>query len=146
MSLASQLKLEEETFTFELRITSMTQHADGTQVNATGTVGRYGKVWLTYDFTPNPKQEHMGSFVGIGRAVTEEGESNEGQRRGVYVGDGIRGTVYSLDDVTDGAPNFCIEKWDLEKETIELTFSRIQGQSSMLREAVQWNEQPLMLS
>ena len=31
MSLASQLKLEEETFTFELKITSMTQHADGSQ-------------------------------------------------------------------------------------------------------------------
>ena len=35
--------------------------------------------------------------------------------------------THSLDDVTDGAPNFCIEKWDLEKETIELTFSRIEG-------------------
>ena len=39
----------------------------------------------------------------------------------------LKGTVYSLDDVTDGIPNFCIEKWDLEKETIELSFSRIEG-------------------
>lgn len=127
MSLKDHMKLEDEEFTFQLKITSITQNADGTQVNATGSVGRYGKVWLSYDFTPNPKQEHMGSFIGIGRAVTEEGVANEGQRRGVYVGDGIRGTVYSLDDVTDGAPNFCIENWDLEKETIELTFSRIEG-------------------
>ena len=43
----------------------------------------------------------------------------------MYVGDGLRGTVYSFDDVTDGAPNFCIEKWDLTNETIEMTFSRI---------------------
>ena len=76
MSLAEQLKLEEETFSFELKITSITQSKEGTQVNATGTVGRYGKVWLTYDFTANPKQEHTGSFVGIGRAVTAEGVGN----------------------------------------------------------------------
>ena len=51
MSLASQMKLEDEISTFELKITSMTQTTSGTQVNATGTVGRYGKVWLSYDFT-----------------------------------------------------------------------------------------------
>ena len=127
MSLSDQLILEEEISTFELKITSITQTSSGTQVNATGTVGRYGKVWLSYDFTPNSEQQHMGSFVGIGRGLTPDGAAAEGQRRGVYVGDGLKGTVYSLDDVTDGKPNFCIEKWDLEKETIELSFSRIEG-------------------
>ena len=68
----------------------------------------------------------MGSFVGIGRAVTEDGVSNEGRRRGVYIGDGVKGTVYSLDDVSDGATNFCIEQWDLSKETIQLQFSAIE--------------------
>ena len=126
MSLADQLILEEEISTFELKITSITQTSSGTQVNATGTVGRYGKVWLSYDFTPNSEQQLMGSFVGVGRGLTPEAAA-EGQRRGVYVGDGLKGTVYSLDDVTDGKPNFCIEKWDLEKETIELSFSRIEG-------------------
>ena len=126
MSLAEQVKLEEETFSFELKITSITQSKEGTQVNATGTVGRYGKVWLTYDFTANPKQEHTGSFVGIGRAVTDDGVANEGQRRGVYVGDGLTGTVYSLDDVSDGAPNFCVEHWDLKAETIQLQFARLE--------------------
>ena len=126
MSLADQLKLEDEISTFELKITSMTQTATGTQVNATGTVGRYGKVWLSYDFTPNPEQENTGSFIGIGRGITPEGAAATGQRRGAYVSNGLQGTVYSLDDVTDGSPNFCIEKWDLEKETIELSFSRIE--------------------
>jgi len=126
MSLADQLRLENETFSFELKITSMTQTEEGVQVNATGTVGRYGKVWLTYNFTANPKQEHMGSFIGFGRAITEEGVANEGKRRGVYVSDGLTGTVYSLDDVSDGAPNFCIERWDLANEKIELEFSRIE--------------------
>ncbi|HIN89899.1 MAG TPA: hypothetical protein EYN04_04600, partial [Porticoccaceae bacterium] len=64
MSLADQLKLEDETNSFELKITSITQNPEGPQVNATGTVGRYGKVWLTYNFVPNPTQENMGSFVG----------------------------------------------------------------------------------
>ena len=126
MSLREQLKLEDQTLSFELKTTSITQSKDGTQVNATGTVGRYGKVWLTYDFTANPKQEHMGSFVGVGRAVTEDGVANEGQRRGVYLGDGLTGTVYSLDDVSDGTPNFCIEHWDLNAETIKLQFARIE--------------------
>ena len=62
MSLKDHMKLEDEEFTFQLKITSITQNADGTQVNATGSVGRYGKVWLSYDFTPNPKQENMGSL------------------------------------------------------------------------------------
>ena len=53
MSLANKMKLEDEISTFELKITSITQTPNGTQVNATGTVGRYGKVWLSYDFTPN---------------------------------------------------------------------------------------------
>ena len=79
MSLANQMKLEDEISTFELKITSMTQTPDGTQVNATGTVGRYGKVWLSYDFTPNSEQEHMGSFVGIGRGLTPEGAAAEGK-------------------------------------------------------------------
>ena len=126
MSLANQMKLKDEISTFELKITSMTQTTNGTQVNATETVGRYGKVWLSYDFTPNSEQEQMGSFVGIGRGMTPEGAAAEGKRRGVYIGDGLKGTVYSLDDVTDGKPNFCIEKWDLENETIELSFSRIE--------------------
>ena len=126
MSLADQLKLEDEISTFELKITSMTQTANGTQANATGNVGRYGKVWLSYDFTPNPEQELTGSFVGIGRGLTPEGAAATGQRRGVYILNGLKGTVYSFDDVTDGAPNFCIENWDLEKETIKLSFSRIE--------------------
>jgi len=126
MSLAEQLKLEDEILTFELKFTTVTQTPEGTTVNATGTVGRYGKVWLTYNFTANPKQEHTGSFVGIGRSITEEGVANEGKRRGVYVGDGLTRTVYSLDDASDGAPNFCIEHWDLANETIKLEFSRIQ--------------------
>ena len=57
MSLAEQLKLEDEIFSFELKITSITQNPEGTQVNATGTVGRYGKVWLTYNFVPNPTRK-----------------------------------------------------------------------------------------
>ena len=68
----------------------------------------------------------MGSFVGYGRGVTEEGVVNENQRRGVYMGDGLTGTVYSLDDVSDGAPNLCIEHWDFKAETIRLHFSRIE--------------------
>ena len=51
MSLAEQLKLEDETVTFELKITSITQTPEGTTVNSVGTAGRYGKVWLTYNFT-----------------------------------------------------------------------------------------------
>ena len=128
MSLAEQLKLEDETFTFELKFTTVTQTPEGTTVNATGKVGRYGKVWLTYNFSPNPNPEnaHLGSFVGIGRAIADDGTQNEGQRRGVYVMDGLTATVYSLDDVTDGLPNFCIEHWDLAAETVTLNFSRIE--------------------
>tara|TARA_B100001250_G_scaffold147499_1_gene126306 strand:- start:12 stop:401 length:390 start_codon:yes stop_codon:yes gene_type:complete len=128
MSLAEQLKLEDETFTFELKFTSVTQTPEGTTVDATGTAGRYGKVWLTYNFTPNPNPEnsHLGSFIGIGRAIADDGTQNEGQRRGVYIRDGLKATVYSLDDVTDGLPNFCIEHWDLSSETVTLNFSRIE--------------------
>ena len=39
MSLKDHMKLEDEEFNFQLKITSITQNADGTQVNATGSVG-----------------------------------------------------------------------------------------------------------
>ena len=42
------------------------------------------------------------------------------------VGDGLMGTVYSLDDVSDGALNFCVEHWDLKAETIQLQFARVE--------------------
>ncbi len=127
MSLADQLKLEDHINGFELKITSMTSSGEGIQVNATGTVERYGKVWLTYNFKNNPAQETTGSFTGFGWGITEAGVRNQGERRGVFVSDGLTGTVYSLDDVTDGNPNFCIERWDLTKETISMQFSRIQA-------------------
>ena len=126
MSLADQLKLEEQTQTFELKITSMTSTSDGVQVNATGTVQRYGKVFLTYNFTNNPAQEGTGSFIGFGWGITEDGVRAQGERRGVFVSNGLTGTVYSLDDVSDGYPNFCIEKWDLTKEAITMQFARMQ--------------------
>ena len=127
MSLADQLKLEDNINKFEVKITSMTSSSDGVQVNATGTVARYGKVWLTYNFKNNPTQETTGSFTGFGWGITEAGVRNQGERRGGYISDGLTGIVYSLDDVTDGNPNFCIERWALAKETISLQFSRIQG-------------------
>ena len=42
MSLADQLKLEDNINKFEVKITSMTSSSDGVQVNATGTEARYG--------------------------------------------------------------------------------------------------------
>ncbi len=127
MSLADQLKLEEQIQSFELRITSMTSSSDGVQVNATGTVQRYGKVFVTYNFSSNPAQENAGSFTGFGWGVTDDGVRNQAERRGVFVSNGLTGTVYSLDDMSDGNPNFCIEHWDLMKETISMQFSRVQA-------------------
>ena len=127
MSLADQLKLEEQIQSFELKITSMTSSSDGVQVNATGTVQRYGKVFVTYNFSNNPAQENTGSFTGFGWGVTEDGVRNQAERRGVFVSNGLTGTVYSLDDMSDGNPNFCIEHWDLMKETISMQFSRVQA-------------------
>jgi hypothetical protein len=127
MSLADQFKLEEQIQSFELKITSMTSSSDGVQVNATGTVQRYGKVFVTYNFSNNPAQQNTGSFTGFGWGVTEDGVRNQAERRGVFVSNGLTGTVYSLDDMSDGNPNFCIEHWDLMKETISMQFSRVQA-------------------
>ena len=126
MSLADQFKLEEQTQSFELKITSMTSTSDGVQVNATGTVQRYGKVFVSYNFSNNPTQENMGLFRGFGWGITEDGVRNQAERRGVFVSNGLTGTVYSLDDMSDGNPNFCIAHWDLTKETISMQFSRVQ--------------------
>ena len=78
MSLKDQLKLEDQINSFELKITSMTSSASGVQVNASGTVQRYGKVFLTYNFQNNPTQQETGSFTGFGWGVTEEGVRNQG--------------------------------------------------------------------
>ena len=126
MSLADQFKLEEQTQSFELKITSMTSTSDGVQVNATGTVQRYGKVFVSYNISNNTTQENMGSFTGFGWGITEDGVRNQAERRGVFVSNGLTGTVYSLDDMSDGNPNFFIDHWDLTKEPNSMQFSRVQ--------------------
>ena len=113
---------------FKGEITSVTLTNEGGVINVVGNTGQYGKVWLTYNLKlDNPNVATQGSFSGRATAINENGERNAASRQGVWERKGNILHFYSLDDVTDGKPNFCIEKWDLEKETIELSFSRIEG-------------------
>ena len=34
--------------------------------------------------------------------------------------------VHSLDDISDGVLNFCVETWDFRDDPVKLEFSRIQ--------------------
>jgi hypothetical protein len=126
MSVADKFTLGSESFSVEGTITSITNTPDGVTANVTGKAGHYGKVYLTYNFLTNPKHETQGSVTGIGRAIADDGESNEGIRNGVWTRDGHIVTIYSLDDVTDGAINFCIETWDLRDDSVKFEFSRVQ--------------------
>ena len=125
MSVADKFHLEDESFPVEGTISSITQNQNGMTINVTGKAGHYGKVWLTYNSLVNPKHETQGSFTGIGRAITDDGEVNEGIRNGVWTRDGHIVTVYSLDDVSDGVINFCIEKWNLRDDSVKFEFSRV---------------------
>lgn len=125
MSVADKFKLEDETFSLEGKITSNTQTANGSTVNVTGKAGIYGKVYLTYNFAANPKADTQGSFTGIGRGLSDEGEANSATRGGVWTRNGHVITIYSLDDVTDGALNFCIETWDLGDDSVKIESSRV---------------------
>ncbi|MEE2965106.1 MAG: hypothetical protein VX427_13325 [Acidobacteriota bacterium] len=126
MSVLERLKLESESYSVEGTITSVTSTATGTTANVTGKAGHYGKVYLTYNFVVNPKHETQGSVTGIGRAITDDGESNEGTRNGVWTRDGHIMTVYSLDDVSDGQINLCVETWDFRDDSVKFEFSRVQ--------------------
>lgn len=126
MSVAEKLKLGSESFSVEGTITSITTTSTGATANVTGKAGHYGKVWLTYNFLVNPKHDTQGSVTGVGRGLTDEGEVNDGIRNGVWTRDGHIMTIYSLDDVTDGLINFCVETWDLREDSVKFEFSRIE--------------------
>ena len=126
MAVAEKFKLENETFSVEGKITSVTETQTATTFNVTGKAGHYGKVWLTYNALVNPRHATQGSFTGVGRAITDDGEVNEGIRNGVWTRNGHIVTVYSLDDVSDGVINFCVETWDLRDDSVKFEFSRVQ--------------------
>ena len=69
------------------------------------------------------KNEKIYLFKGNGFLINKGGNWLEGIA--AYISSGSI-AIYSLDDVSDGAPNFCIEHWDLANEKIELEFSRIE--------------------
>ena len=126
MSVADKFKLGSESFPVEGIITSITNTSTGATANVTGKAGHYGKVYLTYNFLVNPKHETQGSVTGIGRAITDDGDANEGIRNGVWTRDRHIMTVYSLDDVSDGLINFCVETWDFRDDSVKFEFSRVQ--------------------
>jgi hypothetical protein len=126
MSVADKFTLQTENFSVEGSITSITNTPNGVTANVTAKAGHYGKVYLTYNFLTNPKHDTQGSVTGIARTVEDSGESNEAIRNGVWTRDGHVITVYSLDDVTDGVINFCVETWDLREDSIKMDFSRVQ--------------------
>ena len=126
MSVADKFKLGSESHAVEGTIISITNTPTGATANVTGKAGHYGKVYLTYNFLVNPKHETKGSVTGIGRAITDDGEANEGIRNGVWTRDGHIMTVYSLDDVPDGLINFCVETWDSPDDSVKFEFSRVQ--------------------
>ena len=126
MSVADKFKLEDENYEFEGTITSSTQTQTGSTFNVTGKAGFYGKVWVTYNFLVNPKHETQGSFTGVGHSITDDGEAQGGIRNGVWSRDGHVMTVYSLDDISDGVLNFCVETWDFRDDSVKFEFSRVQ--------------------
>jgi hypothetical protein len=126
MSVADKFTLGSESFSMEGTITSITNTPNGVTANVTGKLGHYGKAYLTYNFLTNPKHETQGSVTGIGRAITDSGEANEGIRNGVWTRDGHMLTIYSLDDVSDGVINFCIETWDFRDDSVRFELSRVE--------------------
>ena len=110
-----------ESFSLSGKITSIELTDDGGTITVSSEVGRYGKVFLTYNVKLNPALPDQGYFSGRGVGFND-GVRQAGSRQGVFRREGAIMKFWSLDDVTDGNMNYCETVMNLETETVEMTF------------------------
>jgi len=92
----------------EFDITSTAISSSKISIDATGKVGKYGRVYVTYNLYTDGYQSSQGMFDGQG--MNMEGVS--AYLTGIWKKQGTNYIIYSLDDLNNGDHNFVYIKID----------------------------------
>ena len=109
------LKLEKRQADAAMQVTSVILGDDGTTITATGDMGTYGKVYVTY----NLKMTDMtsGTVTGQGRGVLNN-DIAFGSFSGYYFREGATITMHNIVQIDDGSQNLDVITLDTAKSEI----------------------------
>ena len=109
------LKLEKRQADAVMQVTSVILGDDGTTITATGDMGAYGKVYVTY----NLKMTDMtsGTVTGQGRGVLND-DIAFGAFSGYYFREGAIITMHNIVQIDDGSQNLDVITLDTAKSEI----------------------------
>ena len=111
------LKLQPRQATSVLSVTSVDMGSDKTTITASGKMGEYGKVYVTYNMT-YAADGVSGAVEGVGRGVVDADTVMTGRFTGVWRREGSTVTMHNTVNMNDGSPNFDVITFDARGDTL----------------------------
>ena len=109
------LKLEKRQADAVMQVTSVILGDDGTTITATGDMGAYGKVYVTYNLKMTDVTS--GTVTGQGRGVLND-EIAFGAFSGYYFREGAIITMHNIVQIDDGSQNLDVITLDTAKSEL----------------------------
>ena len=101
-----------------MAVTSINTGTEKTIITAKGKMGEYGKVYVTYNLSPNA--DRTGGFVdGSGRGVVDANTVAAGFFKGIWRREGSTITMHNVVNLNDGTQNFDIITFDARRDTLK---------------------------
>jgi hypothetical protein len=125
MALNNLIKLEDENFSAEGKITSVILDDTGGTITGKIKVSVYGLGYVNYNLSMNPKIPGQGGMVGSANVIDDDGVSNTAALHGVWKRTGHQMKIYCIDDISDGMINLAVVSIDFQDDSIKVDFSRV---------------------
>ena len=106
--------------TGNLTISSMTIRADITKIASEGTVGKYGRVFVTHTLKASDESRVSYQFEAFGRTIMEDGSLVSGSARGTGRRNHDHLTLFSLDNLSNGEQNFSVLEMDVQAKSASI--------------------------
>ena len=91
--------------------------SDKTTITASGKMGEYGKVYVSYNMT-YAADGVSGAVEGVGRGVVDADTVMTGRFTGVWRREGSTVTMHNTVNMNDGSQNFDIITFDATGDTL----------------------------
>ena len=114
------LSLKPRQATSILNVTSVDMGSDKTTITASGKMGEYGKVYVTYNMT-YAADGVSGAVEGVGRGVVDAETVMTGRFTGVWRREGSTVTMHNTVNMNDGSQNFDVITFDARGDTLTHT-------------------------
>ena len=111
------LNLKPRQATSVLNVTSVDMGSDKTTITASGKMGEYGKVYVTYNMT-YAADGVSGAVEGVGRGVVDAETVMTGRFTGIWRREGSTVTMHNTVNMNDGSQNFDIITFDARGDTL----------------------------